>query len=136
MSKQQHFCLNCFARMAPEAEVCPACGQRPADLTAKAYRDKLLHALHHPLSEVRMRAIIALGWRAEPEVAQALVDCVLRNPKDVVEALEIVKSLRSLPSGQPRDTALRDLHERHPAATVRIAALAALAETPAAKNRR
>jgi HEAT repeat protein len=122
--------------MAPEAEVCPACGQRPADLTAKAYRDKLLHALHHPLSEVRMRAIIALGWRAKPQVAQDLVDCALRNPKDVVEALEIVKSLQSLPAGQRRDMALRELHERHPAVAVRIAAMAALAGMPPAKNRR
>jgi len=136
MSKPLHFCLNCFARMAPEAEVCPACGQRPAELTAKAYRDKLLHALHHPLSEVRMRAIIALGWRAEPEVAQALVDCALRNPKDVVEALEIVQSLRSLPAGKLRDQALRELHQRHPAAAVQKAARAARAETPPAGNRR
>ncbi|MFN7087057.1 MAG: HEAT repeat domain-containing protein [Burkholderiales bacterium] len=133
MSKPPHFCLNCFAAMTPEAEVCPACGQRPADLAARDYRDKLLHALHHPLSEVRMRAIIALGWRAEPEVAHALADCALRNPRDVVEALAIVKSLQALPAGRHRDRALRELHERHPAAAVRRAALAGM---PPAKTRR
>ena len=36
-----------------------------------------------------MRAIIALGWRGEQEMAAALAECALRHPSDVVEGLEM-----------------------------------------------
>ena len=82
-----------------------------------------------------MRAVIALGLRRDPETARDLVECALRHPRDVVEALEIVKSLEMLPAGQSRDEALHDLRERHPAPVVRIAAMAAIVGTPPAKTR-
>ncbi|OGA49483.1 MAG: hypothetical protein A3F74_00365 [Betaproteobacteria bacterium RIFCSPLOWO2_12_FULL_62_58] len=77
---------------------------------------------------------MALGLRRDTEAADDLVERALRHPTNVVEALEIVKNLRVLPAGQPRYNALRDLCERHPAAVVRIAAMAALAGMPSGKS--
>lgn len=91
------------------------------------YREKLLHALEHPLAEVRMRSIIALGLRGEPDTAPALVACALRRPADVVEGLEIVRSLGRLDAGRPCSAALRKLADLHPANAVRTAAAQALA---------
>lgn len=120
------YCMNCFATMPRNAEVCPACGAEVAAFTSRCYREKLLRALHHPLAEVRMRAVIALGLRRDVEAARDLVECALRHPRDVIKGLEIVKSLQMLPAGKPRDEALQDLSLRHPAAVVRIAAMAVL----------
>jgi hypothetical protein len=124
------YCMNCFATIPRNAEVCPACGAEVAEFTSRGYREKLLRALHHPLAEVRMRAVIALGLRRDAEAARDLVECALRHPRDVVEALEIVKSLQLLPAGTLRDEALRELSLRHPAAVVRIAAMSVMAGMP------
>ena len=129
MERQPHFCLECFALIAAEAQTCPICGRDQAQLRARDYHAKLLHALHHPLSEVRMRAIIALGLRGEPDAAQALADCALRHPVDVVEGLEIVRSLRLLQARSGRLEALENLARRHPAQAVRAAAARALADS-------
>lgn len=130
------FCMHCFSMMPRAAAVCPVCGQAAVALTARGNREKLVAALHHPLAEVRMRAVIALGLRRDVEAAADLAQCALRQPSDVIEGLEIVKSLRMLPGGQPRYQALQDLCEQHPAAVVRVAAMGALAGMPPAKSRR
>jgi hypothetical protein len=126
--------MQCFSMMPRAATVCPVCGQAAVALTARSYREKLAAALHHPLAEVRMRAIIALGLRREEEAAGDLAECAFRHPQDMIEGLEIVKSLNTLPRGQPRYQALQDLCERHPATVVRIAAMGALAGMPPAKS--
>ena len=100
-------------------------------LSERDYQTKLLHALLHPLSEVRMRAIIALGMRRNPIAADALFDCALRHPKDVVEGLEIVASLALLQPHSAGHAALCRLAARHPAHAVRSAAKKALLREPA-----
>ncbi len=116
------YCLSCFSLIPAGAEVCPACGARADAFSALDYREKLVHALLHPLDDVRMRAIIALGLRGEPETADALVECALRHPTDVVAGLEIVRGLARVKDiGVGRD-ALAVLKERHPAHAVREAA--------------
>lgn len=117
MGRHPGFCPSCFAKLDAEADACPECGARMEGLSARDYRDKLLCALHHPLAEVRMRAIIALGLRAEPETAEALVACAFRHPTDVTAGLEIIARLRTWPEGPLRDGALRAL-SRHPSRLV------------------
>jgi hypothetical protein len=95
-------------------------------LSARDYREKLLGALNHPLAEVRMRAIIALGMRGESEGADALVQCALRHPTDLVEGLEIVRILARLRAPEVRSELLVELVRRHPAHTVQVAAETAL----------
>ena len=96
MSGHPGFCPACFAPLAQEADTCPACGARMTELSSRDYREKLVHALLHPLADVRMRAIIALGLRGEAEMAEALVECAMRHPTDVVQGLEI-----KLPPAKP-----------------------------------
>ena len=91
-------------------------------LSVRVYRDKLLAALNHPLADVRLRAIIALGWRGEGETAQALAQCALHHPVDVVEGLQVIESLRGMRDTAARRSALRILAERHPARAVRLRA--------------
>lgn len=122
MAEAQQICPECYRLMPLAATRCPDCGADLSAFSAQQYRDKLLAALHHPLSEVRMRAIIALGWRGERAAAEALAECALRHPADVVEGLEVVASLRQIDAPQ----ALAMLSERHPAHAVRAAAAAAL----------
>ncbi|MDD5404315.1 MAG: HEAT repeat domain-containing protein [Sulfuricella sp.] len=122
MSEHPGFCPACFAPLAQEADTCPACGARMADLSARDYREKLVHALLHPLADVRMRAIIALGLRGEPETADALVKCAMNHPTDVVQGLEIIRSLARMKETEAARTALSLLQARHPAHAVREAA--------------
>jgi HEAT repeat protein len=118
----EQFCAACFHLVPADATACPACGADLAALSARDYQDKLLAALHHPLSEVRMRAIIALGWRGEALAAEPLVRCALRHPTDVVEGLQVVESLARLRDAGVARQALHTLQAQHPAHAVRVAA--------------
>ena len=75
--------------------------------------ERLRSALHHPLSEVRMAAIISLGYRCEVDSAMPLARCALAYPQDIVQALEIIQAIAHLPPGDERTVALRLLQE-HP----------------------
>jgi len=119
--------LACFHLIPAEERVCPYCGADLAAFSARDYRTKLLHALFHPLADVRMRAVIALGWRGEPETADDLAACALRHPSDVVAGLEIINSLVRLKEGKTARESLSVLKERHPAHAVREGAARALA---------
>ena len=129
MSEHPGFCLACFVPLPAEADTCPVCGARMVELSERNYREKLVHALLHPLADIRMRAIIALGWRGEPETADALVACALRHPVDVVQGLEIVNSLDRMKDAVIRNTALNAVQAQHPAHAVREGAARALASS-------
>jgi predicted amidophosphoribosyltransferase len=130
MSEHPGFCLACFMPLPQEVDTCPVCGARMAELSARSYREKLTHALLHPLADIRMRTIIALGWRGEPETAEALVACALRHPTDVVQGLEIIHSLDQMKDATIRQTALSTVQAHHPAHAVREGAARALAALP------
>ncbi|OOG28845.1 hypothetical protein B1C78_00480 [Thioalkalivibrio denitrificans] len=129
MSTRPGFCPACFAPLDQSAERCPVCGARMADLSARDYGEKLLHALEHPLADVRLRAILALGRCSVAGAADALVACALCHPVDVVEGLEVVRSLRGPGPDGARRRALARLVREHPAHAVREAARRA-AEAP------
>lgn len=114
--------------MPADLMVCPHCGADLAALSARSYRDKLVAALGHPLDGVRLRAILALGLRGEADAADALAECALRHPVDVVEGLAVVGSLVRL--GTAGRAALLKLAERDPAHAVRQAARLAAGDPP------
>jgi HEAT repeat protein len=120
------FCPHCYAMIPTGDASCPACGADLRDWHAQGYGARLILALNHPLADVRMRAIIALGLRREKAAEQALVECALRNPKDVVEGLEIVKSLRLIAEVSSEPEVLLRLARDHSARAVRAAADVAL----------
>jgi HEAT repeat protein len=119
-------CPGCFAPLPAAARRCPACGLDMRSLSARDYFAKLVHALRHPLADVRMRAIIALGWHGDGEAAPPLVECALRHPADVVQGLQIVESLGALRDPAARARAFPVLAGRYPAHAVRDAAIRAL----------
>lgn len=119
-------CPECFSEVHDGAR-CPGCGTNiEAALRGTDYTSRLIAALGHPLDDVRMRAIIALGARRETQAADPLLALARRTPLDVVQNLEIVNSLHQLPPSPTRTHALRQLAERHPAHAVRVAATRAL----------
>jgi len=120
------FCMNCFARVSTDDTVCPACGQRVAELSERDYRDKLLHALEHPLADVRMRAVHALRLRAEAPTADPLAQCALKHPVDVVQGLLIIDALGAMKDSVEGRRALLLLSAEHPAHAVRAAACSVL----------
>jgi HEAT repeat protein len=119
-------CPACFAILRGAVDRCTACGAKLERFSKRDYRDKLISALAHPLADVRMRVIIALGLRGETESADPLLQCALRYPADVVAALEIVRSLALLNDADARQEVLSRLARRHPAHAVRLAAENAL----------
>lgn len=135
----EQYCLECFARIPLEVASCPACGHATGGDDRTRFPERLVHALQHPLSEVRMRAIVALGWRASEDASQALADCALRRPVDVNESLAVVTALAQLSAGPRRAAALRRLAASHAARAVRAAAVQALGAdgigTPVARGR-
>ncbi len=117
------YCTWCFAEIPLDAKVCPDCGTNLDDYARHTpYPDRLIHALHHPLSETRMGAIIALGKQADPRTIGALTDCALEHDGDVIEALEILRSLAQMPNVPSLRQALQRLAQDHPAHAVRVKA--------------
>jgi len=129
-SGRSQYCGECFELFDSELAHCPRCGKTVAALSYRDYQQKLAQALEHPLADVRMWAIIALGLRGEGSAAPALVDCALRRPADVVEGLETVRSLECILVGNGEVGALMHLAEAHPAHAVRLAAKRALENHP------
>ena len=126
MATQQTFCPVCAAPVGRDARNCPRCKADIDKWDRKNFVEKLIEALRHPFSEVRMRAIIVLGKRRESGAEQSLVNCACAHPKDVVQGLEIVNSLRLIRKGNPPSHALERLAKDHPARAVRKAAERAL----------
>lgn len=118
----EHFCPSCFSEIPASASVCAVCGECIATLSERDYTVKLVHALGHPLADVRMRAIISLGLRRDATAVAALADCALRHSVDVVEGVEIINSLRAMSEQGSSVSALEELAGNHPAHAVRQAA--------------
>ena len=116
-----YFCPRCFAVIGADEQRCPQCGADLAEEQARPYGERLVQALGHPLAEVRMAAITALGLRVEPAAAAALAACALAAPVDLVQGLAVIESLRRLPAGDERRAALTRL-TKHPAHAVAFAA--------------
>jgi HEAT repeat protein len=129
------FCPKCYRQIPVDAEVCPYCRTSLYEWAKKTYSQRLIDALGHPLDDVRMRAIIALGLRGEKVAEQPLIDCALRHQIDILEGLEIVNSLRLIRDKGSDDTALRTLSVRHPARAVRAAAAESLSKAPSWQKR-
>ncbi len=124
----EQMCPACYRVMPSGRTICPHCGIDLAALSTRDYRDKLMAALGHPLDDVRLRAIFILGLRGEAEAAEALAECALRHPVNVVEGLAVVSALPRL--GLTGRMALRKLAERDPAHAVRQAARVAAVTPP------
>lgn len=116
-----YFCPCCFAVINAGEQRCPLCGTDFVEEQARPYRERLIQALGHPLAEVRMVAITALGLRAEPVAAAALAACAMAAPVDVIQGLAVIESLRRMPAGNERKAALTRL-VKHPAHAVASAA--------------
>jgi hypothetical protein len=101
---------------------CPACG---VDVNAwgqgRSYTLRLLHALDHPISEVRMAAVISLGNRRVVAASLPLARCALKHPTDFNLAMEIINALKKLPKVPERDQAVSML-KYHSGRAVRKAA--------------
>jgi HEAT repeat protein len=116
------FCPSCFAEIGANDHVCAACGTEVERWDREhTFTERLIHALHHPSADARIAAIVVLGNRGDPQAAVPLAKCALRHPTDVVQALEIVRSIARLAESPERREALRRLTE-HPARHVRTAA--------------
>lgn len=127
-SGSQQYCGQCFAMYPTGDACCLRCGAPTAALSFRDYQEKLVHALEHPLADVRMRAIIALGLRGESKAVQALVDCALRHPTDVTEGLQIVHSLQAMLAGTGDLSSLERLTREHPGHAIQLAALRVLGQ--------
>lgn len=125
MSYSFQVCPSCYSDLHGDEMACPHCGAVLAQLSARGYAEKLIAALDHPLAEVRMRAIVALGLRQEAAAVQSLGELALRHPIDVLEGLAVVDCLAQIRTGASWQMIVR-LEELHPAHAVRVAARAIL----------
>lgn len=107
--------------MGPDVEICQSCNIRVKEWTAqKSYTERLIHALNHPISEVRMGAIISLGKLKQVKAAIPLAQCAFERPIDVVQGLEIANALKQMNFEPEVEQALKMLF-KHPARAIRRA---------------
>lgn len=122
------FCPHCFHLAADNERTCSLCGTDISqwDSSTQDFNTRLIQALHHPVDDVRLRAIYAIGKRGVIAAANALVECALSTPADVVQGLEIISALSSWPPSPEQQRTLERLAGQHPAKIVQIAARNAL----------
>lgn len=116
------FCPACFATLPYGVERCTACGADLRQHDALSYSRRLVHALRHPLADVRLRVIVALGLKREVRAARALALTALRHPTDVIADLAIVGSLARMRDQARAWHALECLARGHPSRLIREAA--------------
>jgi magnesium transporter len=117
------YCPVCFGSIQTQARVCPGCqtdiGRWEQD---HPYIERLIQALKHPSSDVRIQTIIRLGRQGDVQAAIPLAECALAHPLDVVQGREIIRSVRQLPVG--RETAMAfSMLASHPARSIREAVI-------------
>lgn len=110
MPEPRQMCLACLQLIPVGASTCPECGAHLAAMLTSDDPVKLIHALHHPLGDVRIRAAIALGGHHEASAAQPLLRLALRDPADILEGFAVVGSLLML--GESGRSALHELAEQ------------------------
>ncbi len=124
----EQICPSCYRLLAVTATECRYCGASLGALSARAFHDKLMAALNHPLDDIRLRAITALNLRGDVPAADALVDCALRHPTNVTEGLSVVAALAHF--GAPARESLMRLASRTRNHAVQVAATEVLAARP------
>jgi hypothetical protein len=120
------YCPVCGKPLSYDAKECPNCSADIAEWNKQGFVEKLIGALSHPLSDIRMRAIIVLGNRRETSAQEPLVECALRYPVDVLQGIAVVNSLTLIREISRSSVSLQRLAQDHPARAVRQAALEAL----------
>ena len=97
-----YYCPQCWTIVTEQDVSCPNCGYHLGQFTELPYEDKLLLGLKHPVQDIRIIAIKALGdlgnLRAIPEFKQIVMNenedyYVLRA---VLLALEIIPGQQSI----------------------------------------
>lgn len=113
------FCPNCFDEIESDTEICELCRINVNEwMVQKSYLERLIHALNHPVAEVRMGSIISLGKLKEVKAAIPLAQCALKHPIDIVQGLEIVRALEAMDLESEVKQALKML-SKHPARIIR-----------------
>jgi hypothetical protein len=114
-----YFCPSCFQKVSKGIKICPFCATNISRWEENTtYEEQLVHALLHPISEVRMGAIISLGNKKYQEAAIPLAECALEYPSDIVQNLEILRSIGSLLDSGPKRSAIK-LLQSHPSSIIR-----------------
>lgn len=78
------FC-PCHARIPTPQAVCEACHVDLGNCSARSYAERLTRALGRPSADIRIRAIIALGWRHEKKTDRALVGPALTSSSEELD---------------------------------------------------
>ncbi|MGH8371586.1 MAG: HEAT repeat domain-containing protein [Gammaproteobacteria bacterium] len=113
------FCANCFTELHGEDDRCAKCGQpREGGWEKTSFDTRLIRALNHPVADVRLRAIYALGRRKVIAAIDLLVDLAFIHPFDPVQGKAIVEALIEMSAPHAKE-ALMQLHRDHPSHAVR-----------------
>jgi HEAT repeat protein len=93
------FCTRCWAEADDSAQSCPRCGADQT-LDTRAYSDKIISALDHPLPHARARVCWLAGEKGVREAVPRLIEVAENDPdlyvrKAALEALGILHDERA-----------------------------------------
>ena len=95
MSRLTCYCWHCYGENVAARGACRHCGRRIEAPEGTSYLDQLLWALDHPLGEIKLFAVQALGARRDLAAADRLRQVAL-EAGDPYVAAEAVRSLVSI----------------------------------------
>jgi HEAT repeat protein len=92
MARLTYYCWHCYGESVLSRGPCERCGRPIEAPEATTYLERLLWALDHPLGEIRLFAVQALGARRDRSAAGRLRELATET-RDPYVAAEAVRSL-------------------------------------------
>lgn len=89
------YCPNCWSEIDEKEKSCHVCNYDISKYDSFDYTDKLINALSHPISDVRIFAARLLGKNKVKKSIPALIEC-LKVSKDMYFQKAIIETLGNL----------------------------------------
>jgi len=109
MSDLTYYCWACYGRNAAAAGSCVHCGGEIEAPPSTSYADRLLWALEHPVSEIRVDAAFSLGSRRENPRSRASAHTLALESPDPFLAAAALESLVAISGLEPTRGLLESL---------------------------
>ncbi|WP_339945551.1 HEAT repeat domain-containing protein [Thermodesulfovibrio sp.] len=96
------FCPSCWRGIPDFVIICPYCQYDLKSYQSLSYEEKLIHALKHPVKEIRRTIIYIIGLK-RLEKAVSELERMIDEEEDPIILMEIANALRKIRSRKAKE---------------------------------
>jgi len=90
-----YFCPFCWKELKDNLIICPFCKSDLRNFSSMPFEEKLIHALRHPVREIRKTAVFIIGLKKMSSAVKEL-EKILSYEEDPIMIIEILNSLKKI----------------------------------------